>query len=126
MKVYFTFPDMPLVSFTGDNREAASLVPENPFGEHSSPGELAVTNMSRPNRGLIGIRLEASDEFGPTGEERYGTNVVGRIVSSLDLLKKDLAEESIIYVREVAPPEKKQKAKKAKDEVGRKRNAKGN
>ncbi len=126
MKVYFTFPDMPLVSFSGDSREAASLLPENPFAERSLPGELAVTNMSRPNRGLIGIRLEESDEFGSTGEERYGTNVVGRLVSSIDLLKNDLAEESIIYVREVLPPAPKKSAKKAKDATKGKRNAKGN
>ncbi len=126
MKVYFTFPDMPLVSFAGNVRDAASLLPENPFSERSTPGELAVTNMSRPNRGLIGIRLEESNEFGSTGEERYGTNVVGRIVSSLDLLKKDLAEESIIYVREVPPPEPKKASKRKRDESRGKRNAKGN
>jgi len=126
MKVYFTFPDMPLVSFSGDSREAASLLPENPFVERSVQGELAVTNMSRPNRGLIGIRLESSDEFGPTGEERYGTNMFGRIVSSLDLLKRDLAEESIIYVREIVPPEPKKAVKKAKDASKGKRNVKGN
>jgi putative methanogenesis marker protein 3 len=125
MKVYFTFPDMPLVSFTGDSRLAASLLPENPFVDRSLPGELAVTNMSRPNRGLIGIRLEESDEFGSTGEERYGTNVVGKLVSSLELLKKDLAEESIIYVREVAPPGPGKTAKKAKDAIRGKRNVKG-
>jgi putative methanogenesis marker protein 3 len=126
MKVYFTFPDMPLVSFAGDSREAASLIPENPFAERSVQGELAVTNMSRPNRGLIGIRLEESEEFGPTGEERYGTNAVGRIVSSLDLLKKDLAEESIIYVREIIQPEPKKTAKKTKNASKGKRNVKGN
>ena len=126
MKVYFTFPDMPLVSFSGDTREAASLLPENPFVERSVQGELAVTNMSRPNRGLIGIRLEPSDEFGSTGEERYGTNVVGKIVSSLDLLKRDLAEESIIYVREIVPSEPKKAVKKAKDASKGKRNVKGN
>jgi putative methanogenesis marker protein 3 len=126
MKVYFTFPDMPLVTFAGDSREAASLIPENPFSERSAQGELAATNMSRPNRGLIGIRLEESDEFGSTGEERYGTNVVGRLASSLDLLKKDLAEESIIYVREVVPPGPKKAVKKDKATNRGKRNDKGN
>ncbi|MDD1743525.1 MAG: methanogenesis marker 3 protein [Methanomassiliicoccales archaeon] len=123
MKVYFTFPDMPLVSFEGNAREAASLIPENTFTERSPQGELGVTNMSRPNRGLIGIRLEESNEFGPTGEERYGTNVVGKIVSSLDLLKKDLTEESIIYVRETLPAPKKA-AKRTRDSGRGKKNAK--
>jgi putative methanogenesis marker protein 3 len=126
MKIYFTFPDMPLVSFAGDSREAASLIPENSFTERSVEGELAVTNMSRPNRGLIGIRLEESDEFGPTGEERYGTNVVGKIVSNLDLFKSDLVEESIVYVRETVSPGPKKAVKKAKEAFKGKRNAKGN
>ncbi len=126
LKVYFTFPDMPLVSFAGDTRESASLLPENPFGERSVPGELAVTNMSRPNRGLIGIRFEESEEFGSTGEERYGTNMVGKVVSSLDLLKKDLVEESIIYVRETIPIAQKKAFKKAKVASKGKKNAKGN
>ncbi len=126
MKVHFTFPDMPLVSFEGDSREAAGLIPENPFTNNSVRGELAVTNMSRPNRGLIGLRLEPSDEFGPTGEERYGTNIVGKIASSIESLQKDLAEESIIYVREIVPPGPKKPAKKAKDAIKGKKNAKGN
>ena len=126
MKVYFTFPDMPLVSFAGDTRLAASLIPENPFAKRMMPGELAVTNMSRPNRGLIGIRLQESEEFGPTGEERYGTNVVGKVVSNLDLLMKDIAEESIVYVREIVPLGPKKSAKNAKDTGKGKRNAKGN
>lgn len=126
MKVHFTFPDMPLVSFEGDSREAANLLPENPFANKSVIGELAVTNMSRPSRGLIGIRLEQSDEFGPTGEERYGTNVVGKIASSIESLQKDLADELIIYVREIIPPGPKKPAKIIKDARKGKRNAKGN
>ncbi len=125
MKVYFTFPDMPLVSFAGDIHESADLLPENPFGERSASGELAVTNMSRPSRGLIGIRFEESEEFGSTGEERYGTNVVGKVVSSLDLLKKDLEEGSIIYVREIVPSLPKKTSKKEKVANKEKKNAKG-
>jgi hypothetical protein len=83
---------------------------------------MAATNMSRPNRGLIGIRLEPSDEFGPTGEERYGSNMFGRVMSDLDRLMEGLKEGDIIYVREIMPaaPAKKAtrkpKAPKAKSE----------
>jgi hypothetical protein len=58
-------------------------MPENPFADDSPRGQAAVTNMSRPNRGTIGIRLEGSSEFGPTGEERYGSNVFGRVLTEL-------------------------------------------
>ncbi|HXZ23795.1 MAG TPA: hypothetical protein VEH08_03580, partial [Methanomassiliicoccales archaeon] len=64
--------------------------------------DLAITNMSRPSRGLIGIRLDPSEEFGPTGEERYGTNLLGSIATSLDELMKNIQEGDIVYVREAA------------------------
>jgi len=101
MKVHFAYPDMPLVTFEGNPKEAADLVPEGTFEKSSSRGEIAVTNMSRPSRGLIGLRLQNSEDFGPTGEERYGTNVVGCVVSSMDELVRDLHDGDVVYVREV-------------------------
>ncbi|MCX6651985.1 MAG: methanogenesis marker 3 protein [Methanomassiliicoccales archaeon] len=125
MKVHFTYPEMPLITFEGDAREGASLIPENEFGEESLRGDIGVTNMSRPIRGLIGIRLDTSDEFGPTGEERYGTNLVGNMVSSLETLMKEIQEGDIIYVRETAEPppaKKKNKANAIKESTNRKKN----
>lgn len=108
MKVFFTFPEMPMITFEGNVKEASVLLPEKNFSDGVSfRGQVAVTNMSRPNRGTIGIRLEDSGEFGPTGEEAYGTNVAGRIVSDLGLLMKDIKDGDIVYLREVrgaAPP----------------------
>jgi len=116
LKVHFTFEDMPMVTFDGNYSVAGQLVPENEFKEMVLRGDLGVTNMSRPNRGLIGIRLQSSDEFGPTGEERYGTNLAGKVLSDLDTLMRDLKEGDIIYVREVkevAVPAKKAAKRKA-------------
>jgi putative methanogenesis marker protein 3 len=110
MRVHFTYPEMPLITFEGNAREGASLIPENQFGEQAVRGDIGATNMSRPNKGLLGIRLGASDEFGPTGEERYGTNIVGKVVSDLATLMKDLKEGDIVYIRETAET----KTKKAK------------
>lgn len=125
LKVHFTFPEMPLVTFDGNFNEAGSLVPENQFQATCVRGDMAATNMSRPNRGLIGIRLEPSDEFGPTGEERYGSNMFGRVMSDLDRLMEGLKEGDIIYVREIMPeaaPAKKAtrkpKAPKVRSEEG--------
>ncbi len=100
MKVFFTFQDMPMITFEGNPREASVLLPENPFEDESPRGQVGVTNMSRPNRGTIGIRLEASPEFGPTGEERYGTNAVGRVVSDIDTMLRGVKDGDIIYLRE--------------------------
>ncbi len=111
LKVYFTYPDMPMINFEGNATEASGLLPEKTFEKESTRGQVAITNMSRPNRGLIGIRLEDSPEFGPTGEEPYGTNLVGEVTSDLSLLMKDLKDGDIVYIREVAPPPLKKRKK---------------
>jgi putative methanogenesis marker protein 3 len=114
MKVHFTYPDMPLVTFEGDPKEALDLVPEGTFDKESERGDVAVTNMSRPNRGLIGFRLQTSEEFGPTGEERYGTNIVGEVVSDIDLVIKDLKDGDVVYIREVKQVKKAKGARRGK------------
>jgi UPF0288 family protein (methanogenesis marker protein 3) len=100
MKVFFTFQDMPMITFVGNPKEASVLIPENPFDDESPRGQVGVTNMSRPNRGTIGIRLEASPEFGPTGEERYGTNAAGKVVSYIETMLNGTKDGDIIYLRE--------------------------
>ena len=100
MKVFFTYLDMPMITFVGNAKEASVLLPENPFVGESPRGQIAVTNMSRPNRGTIGIRLEGSSEFGPTGEERYGTNVAGTVASDLETLVSGIKDGDIVYLRE--------------------------
>ncbi|NLI73874.1 MAG: methanogenesis marker 3 protein [Euryarchaeota archaeon] len=102
MKVHFTFEGMPMITFEGNPSEASVLLPEKTFSEEGSfRGQLAVTNMSRPNRGSIGIRLEDSEEFGPTGEEAYGTNISGKIVSDLEVMMKDIKDDDIVYIKEI-------------------------
>ncbi len=101
LKVFFTFPGMPMITFEGNISQASSLLPEATFGELSKRGEIGVTNMSRPGRGTIGIRLEPSDEFGPTGEERPSTNLAGVMVSDLETFLKDLRDGDLVYIREV-------------------------
>jgi putative methanogenesis marker protein 3 len=114
MKVHFTFEGMPLVTFEGNASVASGLIPENTFINEKgvARGEIGVTNMARPNRGLIGVRLEPSNEFGPTGEEEHGTNMSGSVVSDLNALMSGLKEGDIVYVRQVARPAPAPKAKK--------------
>jgi putative methanogenesis marker protein 3 len=114
IKVHFTFEDMPMITFEGNPLLAADLYPEKQFEVRSSRGDMAITNMSRPQRGLMGIRLEESEEFGPTGEESQGANILGRFLGDLDALMKDVKEEDVIYVRQARPEEMVAPRKKVK------------
>jgi putative methanogenesis marker protein 3 len=115
IKVHFTFEDFPMITFEGEPSLGASIFPENPYEGKYFRGDIAITNMSRPNRGLLGLRLQDSEEFGPTGEEPTSTTLIGRMRSDIDLMMHGIKEEDIIYFREV-PPEAapvKKKVKKA-------------
>ncbi|MBA7544952.1 hypothetical protein ES705_37314 [subsurface metagenome] len=102
LKVYFTAPGM-LVLFHGNADEAGTLVPENLPKDGVKKGILGVTNMSRSNRGIMGIRLNDSKEYGPTGESFDGANLVLSLSSitpsKLSFLSK-LKEGDVIYVKE--------------------------
>lgn len=99
LKVQFTFEGLPMVTFYGDEVRGKNLYPQDPF-KKVKRGDIGLTNQARPHHGLIGIRLEDSKEFGPTGEESYGTNIVGKFVDDLDRLMKDLNEDDTVYITE--------------------------
>lgn len=120
VKVHFTFEGMPMVTFDGDDQLGASLYPEPSWKDSSRRGDIGVTNMSRPNRGLIGIRLQDSPEFGPTGEEQHGTNLIGRFSGDLERMMVGLKDGDIVYLRETdVSPDKASKARRkpASDDV---------
>jgi UPF0288 family protein (methanogenesis marker protein 3) len=112
MKVHFTFEGMPMITFEGNPKLAADLYPERTFEGRCSRGDVAITNMSRPQRGLMGIRLEDSEEFGPTGEEPQGTNLLGRFVGDLDAMMSGISEGEIVYIRRATPEESEPKKTK--------------
>ncbi len=99
IKVQFTFEGLPMVTFYGDENRGKSLYPQDPF-KKVRKGDIGITNQARPHHGLIGIRLEDSKDFGPTGEEPYGTNIVGRFEDDLGRLMDGLEEEDVVYITE--------------------------
>ena len=99
MKVHFAFKGMPMMTFEGDEERGKSLYPGAEF-KKCKKGDIGITNQSRPNCGLMGIRLEESKEFGPTGEEPYGTNIAGSFKGDLKKLSEGAKEGTIVYVRE--------------------------
>ena len=86
------------VTFYGDEARSQNLYPQDPF-KKCKKGEIGVTNQSRPHHGLIGIRLQDSKQYGPTGEEAYGTNLVGTFLGDLAQMEL-LDDDEIIYVTE--------------------------
>ncbi len=99
LKVQFTFEGLPMVTFYGDEVRGKNLYPQDPF-KKVKRGDIGLTNQARPHHGLIGIRLEDSKDYGPTGEEGYGTNIVGKFDDDLDRLMKDLEEDDVVYITE--------------------------
>ncbi|MDR0778549.1 MAG: methanogenesis marker 3 protein [Methanomassiliicoccaceae archaeon] len=99
MKVHFAFKGMPMVTFEGDEERGKTLYPGEEF-KKCKKGDIGITNQSRPNCGLMGLRLEDSKEFGPTGEEPYGTNIIGTFKGDLKKLSDGLKEGDIVYVKE--------------------------
>ncbi len=98
LKTQFSFPGSPMVTFYGDDARSQNLYPQDPF-KKCKKGEIGVTNQSRPHHGLIGIRLIDSKQYGPTGEEAYGTNLVGTFLGDLSQMEV-LEDEQIIYITE--------------------------
>ncbi|NMB79414.1 MAG: methanogenesis marker 3 protein [Methanomicrobiales archaeon] len=97
MPVFFKFDDV--VLFKPKIASGTKITPENLPVDESPPAALAITNDSRKGAGLIGVRLSANKEFGPTSEPFEGTNIIGRVIDT-DKLRK-LKERETIYVREV-------------------------
>lgn len=99
LTVHFAFPGMKVMMFEGNSKEAKGLIPENTPKNCVKAGQLAITNMSRRHIGIIGVRFEDNDEFGPTGEPFNGTNLIGEIFKGMDSLEK-LKEGDVVYVTE--------------------------
>jgi putative methanogenesis marker protein 3 len=98
LKVHFTFPGMKIIMFEGDSNESKGLIPENTPDGSVETGFIGITNMSKKNVGLIGIRFEENTEFGPTGEPFESTNIVGKIKNDLKVFEK-LEEGSSLYIQ---------------------------
>ena len=97
MPVFFKFDDV--VLFKPEIPAGLKLNPENMPTDESPAAALAITNDSRKGTGLVGVRLSASREFGPTSEPFDGTNIIGRVIDT-DKLKK-VREKETVYIREV-------------------------
>jgi UPF0288 family protein (methanogenesis marker protein 3) len=76
-----------------------SILPENKPSKMVREGEIGITNQAAKNAGLIGIKLEEDERYGPSGESFKATNIIGRLI---DLEKLGMLKEGdYLYIREV-------------------------
>ncbi len=99
MPFFFSFEDVYL--FKPKLPIDLRLHPENPPVGESPANALAITNDARKGRGMIGVRLSTSPEFGPTSEPFEGTNLIGEVIDTGKLRR--MKEGKTVYIREVRP-----------------------
>ncbi len=81
------------------DRRGQDADPENSPVDEAPAAGLGITNDSRKGAGLVGVRLSANREYGPTSEPFDGTNMIGRIIDTEKL--KKVKEREKVYIREV-------------------------
>lgn len=64
-------------------------------------GTMGVTNSVVDRKGMIGIRIEESEEFGPTMESFECTNIVGEVANESLKILKELKSGQDIYIMEL-------------------------
>ena len=97
MPAFFVFDDVYL--FKPKIPTTIKINPENCPADEVPAAALGITNDSRKGTGLVGVRLSANREFGPTSEPFEGTNIIGRVIDTDKL--KDVKERQMVYIREV-------------------------
>ncbi|OPY23041.1 MAG: hypothetical protein A4E26_01057 [Methanobacterium sp. PtaU1.Bin097] len=102
LNVQFAYPGTKIMMFRGSSRDSKGLVPENTPEGKVGKGEIALTNMSKRNVGILGVRFEDNVEFGPTGEPFKSTNILGKVVKGLENLEK-FKEGETVYVTTKKP-----------------------
>ena len=96
LSVFFAHEDLDMVLFTGNDKLAGTLTPENNPEEKVFAGEVGITNMASRQRGTVGIRFSDSPEYGPTGEDFAHTNIVGKVDDTIKL--REIKEGDTIYL----------------------------
>lgn len=88
LKILAVSSDFILVSAPQEKKvRIKALDKENSPKTTVRAGTVGCTNGLRRLSGFMGIRLSPSEEYGPTGEQFEGTNIIGSVLSNLDYLK---------------------------------------
>lgn len=96
--VKFKDRDMGMTVFGHKADFPRPLIPENNPVSDVPAYEIGVTNMSRKNAGMIGIRDRDDTTYGPTGEKFEAINIIGKVVGGFDALGK-VMKNGVVYMR---------------------------
>ncbi|ENN96335.1 hypothetical protein J422_02604 [Methanocaldococcus villosus KIN24-T80] len=99
LKVYFKHKDV--IMFKGLQEYAKGLLPENTPKDKVEANSIGISNMVSRYKGMIGIRLEENDKYGPTGEGFDKTNIVGKVIENVEHLKKVKMNDEVYFLRKI-------------------------
>lgn len=102
LNIQFAYPGTKIMMFRGSSSDSKGLIPENIPKDKVGAGEIALTNMSKRNVGILGVRFEEHKEYGPTGEPFKSTNIFAKIVKGMENLEK-FKEGETVYVTNKKP-----------------------
>ncbi|MGP8320293.1 MAG: methyl-coenzyme M reductase-associated protein Mmp3 [Methanosarcinaceae archaeon] len=104
LPVLMTYENTYIFKAEREAEKYKEIMPENSPKNKVLSGEIGVTNQSAKRMGMVGVKTEDDDLFGPTGEKFTSTNIIGRI---LDINKlKHFKDGDIMYVAESIREEK--------------------
>jgi UPF0288 family protein (methanogenesis marker protein 3) len=99
LSVFFTYENTTLFKTIKRAEGYKELMPENTPLDKVIAGEMGVTNQASRQYGIIGIKNEDDERYGPTGEKFHSTNIIGRVIDAEKL--KSVTQGDIIYIMEV-------------------------
>ncbi|MDW7732892.1 MAG: methanogenesis marker 3 protein [Methanolobus sp.] len=98
LPVLMTYDNTYIFKAEKEAEKYKEILPENIPGGKVTAGEIGVTNQAAKRAGMVGVKAEDSDLFGPTGEKFTSTNIIGKILEMEKL--SNLKDGDIMYVIE--------------------------
>lgn len=98
LPVLMTYENTYIFKAEREAEKYKEIMPENSPKDKVLSGEIGVTNQAARRMGMVGVKTEDDDLFGPTGERFASTNIIGRILD-IDKLKH-FKDGDVMYVTE--------------------------
>ncbi|AKB84185.1 methanogenesis marker 3 protein [Methanococcoides methylutens] len=98
LPIMMTYEDTYIFKAEKAAEKYKEIFPENVPQGKVDGGEIGVTNQAAKRHGMVGVKLNDDDMFGPTGEKFTSTNIIGRILEPEKL--KGMKDGDVMYVIE--------------------------
>ncbi|KXS35334.1 MAG: methanoproteinis marker protein 3, partial [Methanohalophilus sp. T328-1] len=98
LPVMMIYEDTYLFKAAKSAEKYKEILPENVLVDKTKAFEIGITNQAAKRMGIVGVKTEDDDLFGPTGEKFSSTNIIGKILEPEKF--KALTEKDTMYVLE--------------------------